>query len=441
MTSRVTRRLTQSGPTWVAVYALTAAFITYFSMYAFRKPFAVGSYEGISGWAFALDFKITIVIAQVMGYALSKLIGIKIVSEAKPQSRALLIVGFVLFSWVALVLFAIVPTPMKVLAIFLSSLPLGMIWGLVFGFIEGRRASEWLGTGLCISFIVSSGVVKSVGRALVVDYNIPDLWMPAATGAIFLPVLALSVWMLSQTPPPDDRDVAERMMRLPMFREERKAFIARTGLGLILLIVAYVVLTALRDFRDNFAFELWDAMGYGNEPSVFSFSELPIAAIILMAFGLSSLIHDNRRAVLCYHLMIIAGAVVIGAATLAWQANYLDPLSWMIAVGAGVYLGYIPYNAVLADRLTAAIGMPGNAAFFMYLADASGYGGSVALMLIKNLGLTLSWLDFFTTLCYTSAAIVGMTTSVSALYFYFKVFGGLNGPTIVDHKYPQHAGD
>jgi MFS family permease len=439
MASGITRRLAQAGPAWVAIYALTAAFVTYFSMYAFRKPFVVGNYEGVSGWIFAADFKITIVIAQVMGYALSKLMGIKVVSEAKPQRRAFMIIGFILLSWLGLILFAVVPAPLKVVAIFMSSLPLGMIWGLVFGFLEGRRASEWLGTGLCISFIVSSGVVKSVGRALVVDYNIPDLWMPAATGAIFFPVLALSVWMLSQTPPPDERDMAERMVRQPMFRDERRAFVARAGLGLVLLVLAYVILTALRDFRDNFAFELWDAIGYGDEPSVFSLSELPIAAFILLVFGLSSLIRDNRRAVLFYHLMIIAGAAIIGAATWAWQADLLSPLWWMIAVGAGVYLGFIPFNAVLADRLTAALGMPGNAAFFMYVADASGYGGSVALMLLKNLGLSLSWLDFFTMLCYASAAIVGMVTFVSASHFYLRIFVDRTVPQLVDHKLSRRS--
>ncbi|WP_297508490.1 DUF5690 family protein [uncultured Caulobacter sp.] len=422
MTSRLTRGLARSGPGWVAVYALAAAFTTYFCMYAFRKPFAVASYAGVSGWPFAIDFKIALVIAQVMGYALSKMVGVKVVSEAKPQRRALLIVGFVLASWLALILFAVLPAPLKVVAIFLSGLPLGMIWGLVFGFLEGRRATEWLGAGLCVSFIVSSGVVKSVGRALVVDYGVPELWMPAATGALFLPLLALSVWMLSQTPPPDARDVAERMERQPMFREERRAFWTRAGLGLALLIVAYVVLTALRDFRDNFAVELWDALGYGGEPAIFSLSELPIAALILPLFGLTALIRDNRRAVLVYHVMIIVGAILVALATLAWQAHLLSPLWWMIAVGAGVYLGYIPYNAVLADRLTAALGLPGNAAFFMYLADASGYGGSVALMLLKNFGLSLSWLGFFTGLCYAAAAIVGVATMGSALYFALKVF-------------------
>ncbi|MFP1132069.1 DUF5690 family protein [Asticcacaulis sp. W401b] len=418
MTSGLTRRLSRAGPIWVAVYALTAAFLTYFCMYAFRKPFTVGTYAEIGDWHFAVDFKITIVIAQVIGYALSKLIGIKIVSEATPQRRGLMIIVFVLASLMALILFAVVPTGLKVVAIFLSGLPLGMIWGLVFGFLEGRRTSEWLGAGLCISFIVSSGVVKSVGKALTVDYGVPELWMPAATGALFFPLLAFCVWMLSLTPPPDAADVAERMARQPMFRAERKAFWARAGLGLVLLIVAYVVLSALRDFRDNFAVELWDALGYGDEPAIFSLSELPIAALILPLFGLSSLIRNNARSVLVYHAMIIIGAVLIATATLAWQAQLLSPLWWMIAVGAGVYMGYIPYNAVLADRLTAALGLPGNAAFFMYLADASGYGGSVALMLLKNFGLSLSWLSFFTGLCYVSAAMVGVTTVLSLFYFH-----------------------
>ncbi|MCP2936833.1 DUF5690 family protein, partial [Salmonella enterica subsp. enterica serovar Typhimurium] len=88
----------------------------------------------------------------------------------------------------------------------------------------------------------------------------------------------------------------------------RRAFWARGGLGIALLIIAYILLTAVSDFRDNFAVELGEALGYGDDPAIFSLSELPIAALILPLFGLTALIRDNRRAVLVYHVMIIAGA-------------------------------------------------------------------------------------------------------------------------------------
>ncbi len=45
----------------------------------------------------------------------------------------------------------------------------------------------------------------------------------------------------------------------------------------------------------------------------------------------------------------------------------------MILTGAGLYLAYTPFNAMLFDRMVAAIGRAGNAGFLIYIAEASGY--------------------------------------------------------------------
>src|SRR5450755_1437357 len=141
------------------------------ALYAFRKPFSAATFALVPGWTFALDYKIALVIAQVAGYALSKLIGIKVISELDPAKRASAISVLILLSWAALVLFALIPVPWNVAAMFLNGLPLGMIWGLVFGFMEGRRTSEVLGAVVCASFIVSSGAVKSVGKLLMANWQ------------------------------------------------------------------------------------------------------------------------------------------------------------------------------------------------------------------------------------------------------------------------------
>ena len=67
---------------------------------------------------------------------------------------------------------------------FLNGLPLGMIFGLVLAFLEGRKCTEALAAGLCASFIVSSGVVKSVGRWLIVNQGYSEFEMPWITGLI-----------------------------------------------------------------------------------------------------------------------------------------------------------------------------------------------------------------------------------------------------------------
>lgn len=107
-----------------------------------------------------------------------------------------------------------------------------------------------------------------------------------------------------------------------------------------------------------------------------------MAVIALAGLGALMLVRNNRHALLAIHGVIIFGALLLGASTLAFQAHLLDPLSWMILTGAGLYLGYTPFNAMLFDRMIAALGNAGNAGFLIYIADSSGYLGSIALLLL-----------------------------------------------------------
>eukprot|EP01035_Chromulina_nebulosa_P012035 gene12035-16064_t len=228
--------LARANPVVFVLFAGLAGFCAYFSMYAFRKPFTAATFDLVPGWDFALDYKIALVIAQVAGYALSKLIGVKVIAEMRPERRAGGIVLLIGASWIALVLFAVVPAPWNVAALFLNGLPLGLIWGLVFGFMEGRRTSEVLGAILCASFILSSGVVKSVGKMLMDGFDVSAFWMPAAVGVIFMPLLAISVLALAALPPPSAADEAERVARRPMMARERAAFLAAHWPVLVLLV-------------------------------------------------------------------------------------------------------------------------------------------------------------------------------------------------------------
>lgn len=412
------RALAKADPIVFTVVAGLAGFCAYFSMYAFRKPFAAATFEAVPGWTFALDYKIALVIAQAAGYALSKLIGVKVISEISPARRGAAILALIGASWLALIAFALIPAPWNVAALFFNGLPLGMIWGLVFGYMEGRRVSEVLGAILCASFILSSGIVKSVGAFLMDSAQVTPFWMPAATGAVFLPLLFVSVWMLGQLPPPSAEDEAERVKRAPMSAAERGAFLKAYAPGIVLLVLAYVLLTAFRDFRDNFAAELWTALGYGKEAGVFTASELPVAAISLVALALVMVVRDNLRALMVIHAIVFAGFALLGGSTLAFQAHLLSPLVWMILAGAGLYMAYTPFNAMLFDRLVAFSGRVATAGFLIYVADASGYLGSVALLLWRNFGgFKLDWLQFFTLSAYATSLAGAVLTAFAAIYF------------------------
>lgn len=418
MILRLRRLLERSNSVVFTTVAGLAGFSAYFSMYAFRKPFSAATFAVVPGWTFALDYKIALVIAQVVGYALSKFIGIKVISELDPARRATAIVVLILLAWIALLLFAVVPAPWNVVFMFLNGLPLGMIWGLVFGFMEGRRTSEVLGAVVCASFIVSSGAVKSVGKLLMAHWQVSPFWMPAIAGALFLPLLFISVLALSALPPPSALDEAARVRRAPMDAKARVSFLAAYGLGIGLLVTAYVLATALRDFRDNFAAELWTGLGYGNAANVFTASELPVAVLALAALGLIIVVRDNTRALMVIHAVVIGGLVLLGASTLAFHAGWIGPMPFMILTGAGIYIAYTPFNAMLFDRMIAFSGRIGTAGFLIYVADAAGYFGSCALLLWRNFGLMrLDWMQVFTASAYGTSVIGILLVSLSALFF------------------------
>ncbi len=412
--SAVTRWLRQASPTAFALYGGTAAFATYFAMYAYRKPFAAAAFEHFAGWPFALPFKVALVIAQVAGYALAKAIGIKVVSEMPPARRAGAILLLIAFAEATLVAFALAPPTIGIVALFANGLGLGMIWGLVFGFLEGRRLTEVLGAILCASFIVSSGAVKAVGAGLLLAGVANERWMPALTGLMFAPLLLVAVAALAQLPPPDAADEAARSPRVPMDGAARARFFRTYAAGLVPLIAVYVLLSAFRDFRDNFAAEIWRELGFAGEAAIFAWSELPVAVVVLGALALLVRVRDNRRGVFWNLVLVAVGLAVMALATGAFQAGALGPLAWMVTVGAGLYLAYVPFNALLFDRLLAATGAAGNAGFLIYVADASGYGGSVALLLLRSFAhLDVRFAALLADVAYLTSA-VGLVAVVVA---------------------------
>ena len=423
------KRNLQKGPSiFFNIYAIIAGFITYFSMYGFRKPFSVGSYEGVITFfeGFEIDYKIFFVFSQVVGYTISKFLGIKVVSEASRNRRISLILGFILFSEFALLLFPLVPENFKPLCLFLNGLPLGMIWGLVFSFLEGRNNTELLAAGLSTSYIVASGAVKSVGKWVILQ-GVDEYWMPVITGAIFLPLLLLGLILLNQIPPPNKGDEELRTKRAPMDRNSRAKFFKLYAPGLLALTIFYMLLTAYRDIRDSFSRELFDELGYSSESLVFTTTELPIAITVLLVLASIMLIKNNRMAVTAIHGLLVIGSLLIGLMTWGLELKLVSPLAWMIGVGLGLYLGYVPFGSVIFDRIIAETKFIGTASFMIYVTDAFGYLGSVSVMFYKNFAYQdQSWLTFFMNFSYTTSLFCAAGFGFSMIYFHRKDLGKSN---------------
>ena len=411
------------------LYASVASFCLYTCIFALRKTFGVATYDGLAYWG--VNFKIWMVTFQVVGYMISKFVGIKVVSELQSSYRTrgiLLMVSIASISWL---FFAVTPAPYNLIFLFLNGLPLGMVWSLVFGYLEGRRSTEVLGASLSVSFIFSAGFGKTVGGIVMRDWGISEFWMPFTSACLFFAPLLVFLWLIDKLPPPNAADEALRTKRQPMSGKERITFIKTFGPGLILLIVSYAILTAYREFRDNFSAEIWRSLGYGDKPEIFTQTEVPVSITVLIAIAVLMIVKNNRLALLINHLMVLFGMLLTGLSTLAFQQELISAPVWMTLIGMGLYFGYIQFNSIFFDRLLAAFKYAGTVAFLINLADSFGYVGSVCVLFYKQFGQTdLSWLSFFISSGYILSVAGTLLMLLSLIYFQKKHSAWMGQQTI-----------
>ncbi|WP_312297610.1 DUF5690 family protein [Chryseobacterium sp.] len=402
--------------TLVTLKAAFAAFGVYFCMYGFRKPFTVASFEGLS--YFGVDYKILIIIAQAIGYFISKFIGIKFISELKPKKRVTYLFAFIAIAELSLLGFAAVPAPYNILFMFINGIPLGMIWGIVFSYIEGRKTTEVIGLFLCSSFVVSSGFTKSVGKFLMDTFHISEFWMPFSAGLIFIVPLIFFGILLERIPKPTEEDILLKNKRQPLNGTERKALVQQFFIPIVCIIFLYICLTVLRDFRDNFNREIWDGLHFTFDSSVFTLTEIPIAVMVLVILSFMVKVKNNKKAFAFYHYILFAGILTVGLSTYLFQQGLLSPFLWMTVSGFGMYICYIPFNGIYFDRMIAAFEIKGNVGFLIYIVDSFGYLGSVLILLYKNFGSAkTSWLNFYIGLNYIITASVFILSVIAFLAF------------------------
>lgn len=410
----------------MAIFSALIAFAAYTCIFAFRKAFNVAAYEGHT--VLGLDYKIVLVITQVFGYMSSKFYGIRFISEMKRAGRGRLILLLVGLSWVAWLLFALIPPPYNAWCLFFNGFPLGMIWGIVFSYVEGRRTTDLISAALAVSFIFASGLAKSTAQWVMQSLRVNEFWMPFTVGALFMLPLLLFVYLLEKIPSPDAEDEALRMHRLPMSAEERKKLLSRFLPGLVMLIIIYILVTILREVRDSFMADMWRASGEPFNASVFTQTETIISLIILVMIASMIFLQNNYRAFLLTQVIMLLGFIISLAATMLYLQSGLSLYLWMILVGLGLFMVYIPFNSILFDRFIATFRFSGNVGFLIYLADSFGYLGSVGVLLTKSLfRIQANWLQFYTQLVLITGCVGIIGTGISIFYFIRKYRSEVKG--------------
>lgn len=397
------------------LWAGGAALLSYSLVYALRKPFTAAGFDGLD--FFGMDYKTATSIVQISGYFISKLIGIKVISELKKENRLKFIILSVAVAELSLVLFGALPRPLNVFALFFNGLSLGCMWGVIFSFLEGRRVTDLLASLMGLSIAISSGTAKSTGLFVMDNLHISEFWMPAFIGAFAFPLLSFLGWLMTRMPQPTQADKELRTERVTLDSKARLNLFKSFMPVLIMLFFANLFITVLQDIKEDFLVKILDINAAGLSSWAFARVDATVTLIILCMFGLMSMVRSNIK-VLC----LLLGLVTCGTAALSFMAfNYsalrLPPMMWLFLQSLSLYTVYLSFQTLFFERFIACFKIKGNVGFFIITLDFIGYTGTVVVLVFKEFfNPAVNWLDFYNLM----SGYVGIVCSVafvgSAIY-------------------------
>ena len=413
-------------PKALALYSSIVAFLAYASIFAYRKPFTVGSYEDIHLGNFS--YQTALIISQVVGYMLSKFYGIRFIAALRRRGRWKTVAVLIGISWFCLLLFAIAPPWFGIVCFLVNGFMLGFLWGIIFSYVEGRRSTDFTGSVMAVSFIFAGGFTRSVAKWLMMKFGITEMWMPFFTGAIFALPLAIFLYLLEKIPAPDEADEAERTKRIPMAQQDRRVMMQSFGTGVFLVTLTYVFLTIMRDIRDNYMANMWRELGYGSNYGIFTQTETITSVIVLLMMASLVLIRKNIIAFRVVHLAIFIGFLMAGLSSFFFVMGQMDGALWMQLTGLGLYMAYIPFNSIFFERMIASFRIAANVGFLIYITDAFGYLGSVIVMIVKeSIRMEINWSSFFAW-GVIGFSIIGLLGIFSSLQWFNKKYKSMKLP-------------
>ena len=416
--NRIIERKERFSDFLFVLWAGGGALVAYFLVYMLRKAFTASTFDGLE--LFGLDYKVVISVTQVIGYLISKLCGIKIVSELKRKHRLPAIIISVTCAEVSLILFALLPYPINFLCLFFNGLSLGCMWGFLFAYLEGRKLTDLLASFLGVSIIISSGAAKSFGL-LVLSFDVSPFWMPAMVGGASLPLLILIAYFLNKLPEPTLEDRAYRTERVPLDGKQRMALLKTYGVLLVPLLTVNVLFTVLRDIKEDFLVDILRHTSLNLSPFLFLRIDAIVTFVLLIVLGSMILIKDNKIALNALMLLMLLGSLLVLSTSLFFEHLSTTPILWLFLQSMGIYTSYLAFQTVFFDRFIAHFRIAGNVGFFIYLADFLGYLFSCVFLLGKSVfNVHINWLHYYNSLSVIISLICIFSVGIAFVSMSFQ---------------------
>ena len=341
-----------------------------------------------------MDYKTVTSIVQIFGYFLSKLIGIKVISELKKENRLRFIILSVAVAELSLVLFGLLPRPFNVFALFFNGLSLGCMWGVIFSFLEGRRVTDLLASLMGLSIAISSGTAKSIGLFVMENLHISEFWMPAFIGAFAFPLLSLLGWLMTRLPQPTEEDKKLRTERVTLNREGRMHIFKSFMPVLLLLFFANLFITVLQDIKEDFLVKIINVEASGLSSWAFAKIDATVTLVILCVFGIMSLIKNDMKVLCALLVLVTCGTLTLSFIAFNYNTLELSTTTWLFLQSLSLYTVYLSFQTLFFERFIACFRIRGNVGFFIITLDFIGYMGTV-LVLKECFKPNIDWLHFY----------------------------------------------
>lgn len=426
------------------LWAGGAALLSYSLVYALRKPFTAATFDGLD--FFGMDYKTATSIVQIAGYFLSKLIGIKVVSEMRKESRLRFIILSVAAAELSLVLFGCLPRPFNVFALFFNGLSLGCMWGVIFSFLEGRRVTDLLAALMGLSIATSSGTAKSLGLFVMDGLHVSEFWMPAFIGAFAFPLLSVLGWLMTRLPQPTRADVEQRTERVALDRKGRAAIFRSFMPVLLLLFFANLFITVLQDLKEDFLVKIIDVEASGLSSWTFARIDAVVTLIILLVFAALSMVRSNIR-VLCLLLCLVTcGSLALSAVAFHYHEWHLPVRAWLFLQSLCLYTVYLSFQTLFFERFIACFRIRGNVGFFIITLDFVGYMGTVLVLVFKEcFSPDADWLQFYNAMSGYVGVVCAVAFAASAVYLVWRhrkehARGAGGGDSALPMSFPRGEG-
>ena len=354
--------------------------LSYSLVYALRKPFTAAEFEGMQ--VAGMDYKIAVSVVQLLGYVTAKLMGIKYISELKPESRLKFVINSAALSEISLLVFGLFPAPYNIAALFFNGLSLGCMWGVIFSFLEGRRTTDILASIMGVSMALSSGVAKSMGLYAINSLHVSEFWMPALIGAFAFPLLCVLGWTMTKFPKPTEADIASRSVRVTLDGRQRWVLFRKFMPVLLMLFAANLLLTVQRDVKEDFIVCIIDV----STVSSWAFAQIDsIATLVSLAvFALLATTYNHLK-VLCVLLVLsIAGMGTLAFVAANFERMQLPVNVWLFLQSLCLDMAYLSFQTIFFERFIACFKIRGNVGFFIITIDFVGYMGTLALLVFKE---------------------------------------------------------